>query len=854
MRHLFLLATSMLLLGTALCRPTVTDLGIPIRSMSIRGSLLVRDPVSGRPVFYSGMYTSTGTGKLIRFDYAENRVEYFELPGTKGAYGLCEGNDGKIYIGTIIPARLFSFDPVSREVVDLGSAAGEEYVFELTTGPDGRVYAATYPGAKVVLYDPAKGRIESLGRMHPTEQYCSSVAVADNGRVFAGIGTHADLIAYDPATGQKKAILPDQYKGDSFCDVGAEGDLVYAQTANVVLIIDANTYALVREVRHPSGGFVGFHRQMSGGPILINGLPGGNVRFNRSTGQLEPCFTPPYSSYDAKTGIAYGRTDGRQIFEAYNVTSGQLLSRVDVSKDGDGMEVFSLGTGPDGCIYGGVVSVLKLFKYDPATGILQDMGFPIVGQSGELYSLHAHKDKLYLASYSDAMLAVYDPSKPWSPGKTHDSNPRTIGPVGDEQNRPLALTSDAAGRIYIGTVPTYGKMGGALSIYDPQTDRFEVHRHIIPNQSIVSLTCGLDGWTIYGGSSISNGEGTTPVETRAHFFAWDAKEGKLILDITFPQGTSEIKSLATAPDGRIYGCAGSTLFIFDPAAGEIVHKQSAGAGEIRQMVAWTDGLIYGITDSAVFRMKPISKPGETVGFERLHTGGRNVALDSQGRIYFGKGPNLFMLSNLPGFEAPSADLVIYDDALAPGWTIQASRAEVDLFSTDMVSHGACQRISFDRFFTLEYVPPDPWAITLWEYDRLALSVNPGNGTLTDIQITKTGSGATESIRILRAYNITLAPGKWTDVEIPTSHFGWIFGARLESLKIIAQGSGTIYLDSITLRIVENVLTTGALIILLSLPPLAGRSFLRIGSGHRQRLFCRFSFADAKRKNSTSQGY
>jgi len=832
MRHLLVLGFTMLLVGTASCQPTATDLGTPIRSMSIRSSLLVRDPLSGRPVFYSGMYTSTGTGKLIRFDYAEDRVEYFELAGTKGDYGLCEGHDGKIYIGTIMDARIFSFDPISKQVVDHGSAAGEEYVFEVTTGPDGRIYGATYPSAKVVVYDPTTGTMESLGRMHPTEQYCSSVAVADNGRVFAGIGTHADLIAYDPTTGEKRAILPDAYKGDSFCDVGAEGNVVYAQTGNVVLIMDANTYDLIMEVRHPGAGSVGFHRQMSGGPILINGLPGGNVHFNRSTGQLEPYFTPLYSSYDAKTSIAYNKAQGRQIFEAYNLTSGELLSRVDVSKDGEGMEVFSLGTGPDGCIYGGVVSVLKLFKYDPATGVLQDMGFPIVGQSGELYSLHTHGDKLYLASYSDAMLAVYDPSKPWSTGTAKGSNPRTIGPVGDEQNRPLALTSDAAGRIYIGTVPTYGKMGGALSIYDPQTNAFEVHRHIVPNQSIVSLTCGLDGWTIYGGSSIDNGEGTTPVETRAHFFAWDAREGRLTLDIPMSPGTSDIDSLATAPDGLIYGCAGSTLFIFDPQAGAIVHRQSAGAGSIRQMVAWSDGLIYGISDSAVFRMKPVSNIGDTVGFERLHSGGRILALDAAGRIYFGQGPDLYVLDNLPGFETPTTDLVIYGDALEPGWTIQASRVEVDLSSTNMVDQGACQSLSFDRFCTLEYVPPNPWTITLWEYDRLALSLNPGNASLKEIQITKTGSGFTESISLLKAYNMSLSPGRWTEIQIHITDFGWLFGARLESLKIIAQGSGTIYLDSVVLRITENQLGPGTLVILLSIVHLARQRLPRAHSGNR----------------------
>lgn len=59
------------------CAPIATNLGTPIRAMSIRGSLLVRDPVTGRPTFYSGMFTSSGTARLIRFDYATDRVEYF---------------------------------------------------------------------------------------------------------------------------------------------------------------------------------------------------------------------------------------------------------------------------------------------------------------------------------------------------------------------------------------------------------------------------------------------------------------------------------------------------------------------------------------------------------------------------------------------------------------------------------------------------------------------------------------------------------------------------------------------------------------------------------------------------------
>jgi len=803
MRIALVLLALALILTPALAEPTARNLGTPIRAMSIRESLLVKDPVTGRPTYYSGMYTSRGTARLIRFDYAEQKVEYYPLPGAKGVYGLCEGPDNMIYLGTILGGRLFRFDPFTKNVTDLGSADGEQYVFKTVTGPDGKIYAATYPGAKVIVYDPSTGEMTSLGSMSPNRKYCTAVGVAENGKIFAGIGTPADLVVYDPSTGQKKSLLPEEYKNLPFCDLMAEDNLVYAEAGSRVLfIIDANTLEFLKTIEAPTERGIGMHQDISGGPILINGFPGGNRRYNRTTGELEPCFTPRYSPYDNETGIGYTRTQWRQVFEAYNVTSGQLLARVNVGKDGEGMGIFSIATGPDGCIYGGTESILKLFRYNPSTGVLKDLGFPVVGQGGEIYSFCSYQGKLYMASYSDSYLSVYDPSKPWTPGTSQGSNPRTIGPVGEEQNRPHALTSAADGRIYIGSEPTYGTYGGALSIYDPATDQIEVHRNIIPNETIMSLTTSLDGWTVYGGSSVRGGTGTDPIETKAHFFAWDVREGKKSIDIAW-QGTQDIKSLVTAPDGRIYGCAGSTLFIFDPAAGKIVHKQSAREGEIRRMVLWKDGLIYGISDSAIFRFKPLEDLNETIGFEHLYSGGRTIALDDEGRIYFGRGPDLYVLENLPGLAPPTRDLDIYQDGLAQGWNLTSDRATIDLASTEMVQNGRCQSISFDRFCSLAFIPPDPWSITLWKYEALSFLFNPGNSTLRDFVISKTGSGTTDSLSLMRDLKLNPPANQWTRVDIPVEELGWRFGSRLESLNFVILGSGTIYIDSLSIKVPEG---------------------------------------------------
>jgi hypothetical protein len=119
-----------------------------------------------------------------------------------------------------------------------------------------------------------------------------------------------------------------------------------------------------------------------------------------------------------------------------------------------------------------------------------------------------------------------------------------------------------------------------------------------------------------------------------------------------------------------------------------------------------------------------------------------------------------------------------------------------------VASGTCQRITYDRFCTLQYEPPDPWDITLWEYDYLAFSVNPGESSITSIVVTKTGPGSTASLKVLDHYDVDLSPNEWTDFTIPVEDLDWAFGSRLESLKFIVLGGGTFYLDSLQLRVDE----------------------------------------------------
>ncbi|MBA4066480.1 MAG: hypothetical protein C0501_22770 [Isosphaera sp.] len=120
------------------------------------------------------------------------------LPGThtdeSGYFSLCEGHDGKVYVGTAaygLNAYLVEFDPKTgkqRIVVDVNQVCGLKTPEKPTyaaqskihtrnfVAPSGKIYVgskqgyrrgkddtAAYPGGYVVVYDPATGKAENLG-------------------------------------------------------------------------------------------------------------------------------------------------------------------------------------------------------------------------------------------------------------------------------------------------------------------------------------------------------------------------------------------------------------------------------------------------------------------------------------------------------------------------------------------------------------------------------------------------------------------------------------------------------------------------------------------------------------------
>ena len=77
---------------------------------------------------------------------------------------------------------------------------------------------------------------------------------------------------------------------------------------------------------------------------------------------------------------------------------------------------------------------------------------------------------LYISSYPGASISVYDPFQSYHFGNQPEHNPRDIGRVDDISYRPRFTLAGPLGRVWLASLPDYGRWGRPLSYYDPATE------------------------------------------------------------------------------------------------------------------------------------------------------------------------------------------------------------------------------------------------------------------------------------------------------------------------------------------------------------------------------------------------
>ncbi|MCI0703374.1 MAG: hypothetical protein L0241_20025 [Planctomycetia bacterium] len=167
---------------------------------------------------------------------------YHVLPGThtdeSGYFSLCEGHNGKIYVGTAaygFNAYLVEFDPKTgkqRIVIDVNKVCGIQTPTKPTyaaqskihtrnfVGPSGKIYVgskqgyrrgkddtADYPGGYIMVYDPETDKAENLGMPLKGEGVNDVTADEKTGLIYIVTCEEHHWVIYDMKT--KKFHEPD---------------------------------------------------------------------------------------------------------------------------------------------------------------------------------------------------------------------------------------------------------------------------------------------------------------------------------------------------------------------------------------------------------------------------------------------------------------------------------------------------------------------------------------------------------------------------------------------------------------------------------------------------------------------
>ncbi|TDW77533.1 putative pyrroloquinoline-quinone binding quinoprotein [Kribbella pratensis] len=560
--------------------PTVTNLG-PASAVT---STSVAEQVGDR------IWTITSGVSPVQvgaFDPVSKTVDRkFSLPTGAGAWAMTHlGTD--LYIGLYTPGDVYRVDTTTgaaTKVTQFGS-----FIWSIAATPDGKIVAGTYPDGAVHEYDPATGATKSYGAAVAGEQYVRSIA-ADATTIYAGVGTKAHLIAIDRATGERRDVLPAKYADRTFvATLALDGTKLAASLSPTGTMLVFNTADLSNpvEVQTPGGDQYITAITIDGADIYLGTRPSGTLyRYRDNT------LTTIGSPYD---GAYFNR-----IFVDGSAIRAELTSQVvdfdEATGEFTGTDLGQAGLPPAPeqamAIAATSTSVLVSGKagiqvHDLATGASTRTFLP-----GEAKTLTPVGRDIYLGVYTLARLWQMRPD---------GSDLHELGQVGNEQTRPTDSAYDARSRTWlISTEPDYGKYDGTLVEQHLSNGQREVHRGVVPQQSVRSVTTA-DGIAYLGGAT-RNSLGTEPILPEATVVAYDLRRNKTLWE-NAPLSKAQSFSDLVVYRGRLYATTDDgRLAVLDPRTGKLVDSATLGTGQSRLTIARSG--LYGTDNQRVFKITP----------------------------------------------------------------------------------------------------------------------------------------------------------------------------------------------------------------------------------------------------------
>ena len=616
--------------------------GPQLSAAMIQGSIFVKDS-KGKLLVYTVVRGEPA--HLLGFDVkAKALVLDVPLPKSDGAWDLAQSTDGTLYIPGA-GGNLFSHTPGTKTIKDLGQALpNETYLWSLTPGKNGEVFGASYPGCRVFRYQPKDGFSDLFsGPLVAGENYVRSLAFdAKRNMLYAGVGSHAHLIEIDLTAKTKKEILPAKYLDREFVyglelvtgSDGVDRLLALLTAGNLTLVYNLKTKQVEQEIEGMDMKTVGFDpvtktvaytsknnlrrfdagRQISTATALAEETGSANAFFN-----------------DQKGNLFLLNAKGKLV--QYNFKTKALKSTA-LKIPPQPIPIHSILYGPDHKVWTGGYLAGGHATFDPKTG----KNTKLLGLD-QTEGMTALGNKIYFGIYPKGKFYVYNTTEPWSIANKNPKEPF----VEEGQSRSFAVHAMPADKkVYFGTVPEYGKLGGILIAYNEKTNQHQSFGEVLEKQSVVSLVS--KGKTLVVGGSVSGGLGVKPERKEAELLIWDTEKDQALKKFVPVPNAAAITCLINGPDGHVWGVADGQLFILDIVAQKVLSVKKLydyprlGSHIWRSafLAIHPSGDIYGTDNGMLFKLNPATK--EVTMIEK---NAGLMVMDPQGKIYFKRGTELW---------------------------------------------------------------------------------------------------------------------------------------------------------------------------------------------------------------------
>lgn len=637
------------------------DLGSPIQQISIFDSAY--NKVGGHDYMYTTVSGTPAVLNVIDLN-TYSIVNTVPLEGSQQAWVHEADKNGNVYVGSTSNI-LYRYNSSTGSLEKLGTPiAGEGGIWSMALDAEGNVYGGTFPGGKVFKYDAAQGNFINYGSAVEGQQYVRSLAY-HGGYIYAGTGSTGHLIQIDPVTKAKTEIPLKPIPGVStypfVYNLNVAGDYLFAHLSGGS-IKQLHVYDLVNKkwLDVVIDGFDG---------VKVSPERNGKVYFLKSKRLVSFDLT----THEVKdTGIEQAMSmknagwigTGPQDMKLASIQFNGIVTLMDPEKgtrvekhpivEGQSAPLHTLEKGPDGKLYMSAYPSANAARYNPVTKERE------LFTMDQAESMGAYGGKMYIGIYPHAQIHELDPNLPIKPGE----NPKLKFHIGEEQDRPYVFAA-GDGKVFFGTVPLYGKLGGALVTYEPDPEpdtvtsvTYSVYRDVVADQSIVGLAY-KDG-KVYGSTSIHGGLGVGPAASEAKMFVWDTETNTKLSEFT-PALTKAVKKptmisgLTFGPDGLLWAAADGTLFAVNPDTQEVVKETVVYAG-VQDYGMWNpihlrwgpDGLLY--TD-LYGKITVIDPSTMEVVFKGPSTS--YMVVGDDGHIYYTEGTRLKMIPvNAPGTGEP----------------------------------------------------------------------------------------------------------------------------------------------------------------------------------------------------------